>query len=261
MSPLQLAQQIKHLLERATWSTGSQDVVFGARGSVAVFAGEPNEEQIPAGFPWALVGIDNGEVDPEDPGLITQRFTVTCAAEVAGDRMGEHAIIGGAAADIGRSAGRGVGEVAERVRATLQNLTGADGATILLSQIDLSTPTLIGRGRHLAMERTTLSAVCTSAPYFAPPQRLVWDLGKWKWGGAHCSARFDFYRYRLVRKFGRDYSRTPADGTVLYTGTTPEFVGVQNDGYTYTVFADYNSRGAATVEGSSNPEVGAFRVV
>lgn len=258
MNPVQMAQQIKHRLEQLAWPGGSEAAVFGTHGSVAVFAGAPTEEQIPPGFPWAMVGIDSGEMDPDDPGLIRQRFTVVCAAEVAGDRMGENAIIGGSATDIGRSAGRGVSEVASVARQAIESLTGADGAPIILSGVSTSSPAPM-RGRHMAMEEVALEALCTSAPHYSAPQHLRFDNGRWKWAGAHCTERFDFYRFRLVRKQGRFPSADPSDGTTVYTGTAAQSSVVQASGFTYTVFADYNSRGATSVEGSSSPEVGSFR--
>ena len=69
MNPWQMAQQIKHKLTTVAWTVGATDVVFGTRG-VHVFAGRPTEEQIPAGFPWALVGIDGGNADPDHPEFI-----------------------------------------------------------------------------------------------------------------------------------------------------------------------------------------------
>jgi len=264
VNPIQTAQQIKHLLEQVAWPGGSGDLVLGGRGSVAVFAGMPTEEQIPPGFPWAMVGIDSGEFDPDDPDFITQRFQIIAAAEVGGDRLGENALIGGAAGDIGRSANRGVGEIAERIRDAVAKLTGADGAPVTLSGSGTGSPSVLGRGRHMALAELSLSATCTSAPYFAAPQMLRWDpaSGKWKWDGSRCSSRFDFVRYRLVRKRGPDPSATPSDGTVVYTGTAAECTVAQNSGYVYTAFADYSSRGNATaLEGSSSPEVGSYRVV
>ena len=68
-------------------------------------------------------------------------------------------------------------------------------------------------------------------------------------------------RYRLVRRLGRNFSATPSQGELLYTGTNAYWVGAQETGYTYTVFADYCSRGNGIVEGYSKPEVGAYRVV
>ena len=214
---------------------------------------------MPAGFPWCLVGIGDAEPDQDDPGLLQQQFRLIVAVESAGDPLGEHAVIGGPAANLGRSAGRGVAEVVSRALDSVRSLTAMDGAKIQVGHVQTAAPAILGRGRHLAMQEVSLSALCTSELHYSAPQHLRHQNGQWRWSGEHCSGRFDFYRYRLVRKAGTDPSATPADGTVLYTGTSAFWTGSQVSGQTYTVFADYNARGVASVEGSSSPEVGAWR--
>lgn len=261
MNTGQMAQQLKHLLEQVRWGAAEADLVFGSRGSVAVFAGVP--EHLPAGAPWCLVGIESAEVDEDEPGLLTQQFGLLVGAEVAGDRMGENALIGGAAASLGRSANRGVAEVAERARFAVQKLTGADGAKIQVSSVTAGPAGIGDRGRHVATMQIGLEAVCTSAPHYLAPQHMRYESGKWRWYGLHCEARFDWVRYRVVRKSGQDPSADPSDGTVVYTGTAAEWTGSRVNGQTYTVFADYNSRGSGgggvIVEGSSWPDVGSYR--
>lgn len=261
MNPIQFAQQIKHELERVRWNAGAAEPVFGTHGSVAVFAGDATEEQIPGGLPMALVLIDSADVDEDEPTLLTQRITVAVGAEVAGDRMGEHALIGGAARDLGRSAGRGTGEIMGRVREAVGSLTGADGCRVLLSATSTGEPKPLGRGRHVALEQLTLSAVCTSEPSYSPPQRLRHEGGVWKWEGSHCLARFDFAKFRLVRKPGTRPSSNPDDGVSVYEGTATSWTGTSAAGSAYTVFALYDSRGGGQIEGASEPEVGSFRKV
>lgn len=259
MNPLQMALQIRHKLRTVAWAGGSQEVVFGTR-SVFVFAGAPpTDEQIPAGFPFALVSIDGGTPDEDAPDLIEQQFTVVTAAEVAGDPLGEFAIIGGSTADLGHSAGRGVAEVAERVRSAVEDLVGVDGAKILLSATATGTPVPLGNGRHLALDELTLTALCTSAPHFAAPQQIANSGAAWSWSGAHCSARFDFLQYRLGYKAGASPPETPADATIVYTGTTASTTHTPVASSAYAVFADYNGRGGSSVENSSSgSRVGAF---
>jgi len=260
MNPWQMAQQIKHLLQLVTWQQGDRDRIFGRNGSVAVFAGQPTEEQIPAGFPWAMVGIDSADFDPENPTVVNQRFNVIVAAEVAGDRSGEQAIIGGPARDLGRSAGRGSSEIAGWVRLALQDLNGADGAKVMLSGLSTSAPTTLGRGRHMVMDELTFSAVCTSHAYYAAPQELYWQGGAWRWTGHQCQSRYDFVQFSLVRKAGEEKSRRPSDGTIVYTGTDLTWTGPQVGGSTYTIFAEYASRSGGTIESASLPEVGSYRM-
>ncbi len=266
MNPWQMAQQIKHKLKAVVWPlapSGTTEVVFGDQG-VTVFAGTPTEEQIPPGFPWCLVGIGTGTADEDSPDLLEQQFALITGVDVAGDPMGEHSIIGGAVADLGKSVGRGIAEVAARVRAAVENLTGADGARIMLSTTSIDTPSALGRGRHLTIDEHTMTAICTSDLQYSAPQVVRHDLGEaevWNWEGAHCSNRFDFVQYRLVRKAGITASTDPTDGTVIYTGTAATTTQTATSGFTYTVFADYSSRKQTSViEGSSSAEVGSYLV-
>jgi hypothetical protein len=255
-----MALQLKAELQAITWPTGSGNVVFGTDG-VYVFAGRPTTAQVPSVIPFVLVGIDSGETDEDHPEFITQGYTLLSAADVAGDPLGEHGIIGGSVADLGDSMGRGVSEVAERVRAAVENLTGADGAKILVSAVSTGSPSPLADGTYIVIDEHTLTALCTSTLHYAAPQLLQLSGELWTWNGPHCSDRFDFLQYRLVEKTGSTASTDPDDGDVVYTGTTANVTFATTSGRTYTVFADYNARGAATVEGSSDPEVGSYRVV
>lgn len=261
MNTWQMAQQIQAALQAVTWGVGSDEVVFGTHG-VFVFAGSPTEEQIPPDCPWCLVGIEPGENDDDAPDFLLQRFNLLYASEVAGDPLGEQAIMGGAAPDLGKSAGRGVAEVAARVFAAVGDLTGADGAKVLVSASSTGAPAPIGRGRHLVLGERTLECYCTEALAYAAPQVVRRTGANLAWEGSHCAARFDFLRYRVVQKAGTNPSSDPTDGTVVYTGTAAAAVGIVSAGNTYTVFADYSARGQAgpVVEGSSDPEVGAYVV-
>ena len=266
MNPWQMAQQIKHKLTTVAWTVGATDVVFGTRG-VHVFAGRPTEEQIPAGFPWALVGIDGGNADPDHPEFITQTYSILSAADVAGDPMGEQAIIGGSAANLGKSVGRGVGEIAERIRSAVGDLVGSDGSKVLLSLTSTGSPTPIGRGRHLVLDEHTLTALCTSSLHYAAPQHLALTSGSadaWTWQGAHCSDRFDFIQYRFYEHTsimtgpGAAASGTPV---LVYTGTSAAATRTKVTGRYYHVFADYASRKqSGVIEGNSSVEVGSYRV-
>jgi len=259
MNADQMAQQIKHELQLVTWGAGTDAVVFGVRG-VHVFAGTPTEEQIPAGFPWALVSVDDATADEEDSDLWEQPFTIMSAAEVAGDPLGEHGLIGGSVADLGKSVGRGVLELAPRIQAAVGKLTGADGCKIIVSAARMGSPTPLGAGRHIVLMEHTVTAYCVAQLHYAAPQNVKNTAGTLAWEGAHCSDRFDFLQYRVVRKTGTTPSTDPSDGTVVYTGTAATTTGASS-GNVYTVFADYNARGGAAIEASSEPWVGAYKVV
>lgn len=261
MNPWQMAQQIKHMLQAVVWEDGSGAVVFGSRG-VVVFAGSPpSEDAVPPGFPFALVTIGAGTMDVDHPELIEQRLAVAIVAEVAGDPLGEHAVIGGPRPDLGRSAGAGVAEVTARVRAAIESLTGFDGAKIILSASETGAARPLGRARHVALDELTLQALCTSAPHYAPPQQLQVSGSAWTWQGPHCSERFDWLQYRLGHVAGASPPLTPGAATIVYTGTTAAATHTPVAGRAYSVFADYDPRGTGFVAHSSDgSRVGAFRL-
>ena len=264
MNPWQMALQLRHVLRQIAWPVGAEALVFGEH-QVAIFGGQPTGAAHPANWPWCLIGIGNALPDEDHPDLLRQNFGLTVAADVIGDRLGQSAIVGGPAADVGKSAGRGVHELAGEVRRAVSSLTGADGARILVTGIESGPVLAVEGGKHLATVEIGLAAWCTATPYYVAPQRLRYLVSKWMWNGAHCEARFDFWRYQLVRKTGTNPSLDPTDGTIVYTGATPSFTGPQISGQTYTVFAEYNARGIAsfsteTFEGRSAPERGSYRV-
>lgn len=261
MNPWQMAQQIKFELEKVFWGSTSTDLVFGAQGqNVAVFAGTPTEEQLPTSFPFCLVGLGTGTHDEDHPELISQQFDLVTAVNVTGDPMGEHAVIGGSARVLTGSAGRGILEIAERVRSAVQNLLGDDGAKIMLSATSTGAPTTLGRGQHLALDELTLTALCTSGLHYAAPQVFARSGTTWTWEGAHCSDRFDFLTY-VVRRATGSIPASPTAGTDVYTGTAATTTHTAVSGDTYVVFAQYNARGGKAAEdNSSSTEVGASLV-
>lgn len=266
MNPLQMAAQIKHELQRVVWPGAGGAVVFGTR-LVHVFAGEPTEENLPVGSPFALVTFDSGTADRDDPGLIAQNFTILVGADVKGDPLGEASISGGATSSILHSANRGVGEIAARVRAAVGDLTGIDGAKILLSSMATGAPTTLGRGRHLTIDEQSFEALCTSDAAYAAPQSLVISGTSATWSGGdfgsagHCSSRYDFRRYTLGFKTGSAPAATIADlSGITYQGSAASTSGIGIvPGSIYSVFAEYSHRRSSVFDGeSAGDEIGVF---
>lgn len=256
-----MAQQMRHLLETATWPEGSGALVFGTR-MVFVLAGPPDEDELPGGFPFAIVNLGGGTADPDDPNLLQQTFDVLTVADVAGDAMGQSALLGGAKGVSGTSANRGVLELNDRVRDALKDLRGADGCTLQLHATATGSPVRLGRGRHMAIGETSFTAWVTAAPSYTPPTRLAESSNTWTWTGTQCSSRFDFLQYRLGYVDGSDPAQAPGDlDTVVYTGTAATTTHTPVAGKAYSVFADYGTRGSTFIEGSSDGrEIGAFSI-
>ena len=260
MNAWQQAQQIKHELGLVAWEAGSQELVFGT--AVYVYAGAPSADDRPPGFPFALVAIGAGTPDPDDPDLIEQQFSVATAQETAGDPLGEFAVIGSSRADMGKSAGAGSAEIAERVRATLQALTSYDGAATIVSGSGVSGAQQIGDGRAIAFDEFTVTALCTSAPRYTAPTRLRVLGDVWSWVGSRCSARYDFLSFVLGYKTGTE----PATGVddldgIIYSGTNIETNAPPVTGRVYHIFARYSSRGSGVIEGDSAVDLGSYLAV
>lgn len=258
MNPNQLAQQLKHEILRLTWP--SSEHVFGPATVAVVADAPPTEEQYPPAFPFAFIRIDSGIPDADHPDLITQDFSIMVAAEVAGDPLGEFAVVGGPILPGAPHANRGVAEVEERVRFAVEDLNTTLGVAIQVSATATGGTGLGGRARHVARSEFTVSAVCTSAPFYVPPQRFRLVGSVWSWSGEHCQRRFDFVNFRLVYKLG-SLPQDPFDGTTVYEGIEASATHNRVDGAHYVVFAQYDSRGGNVMEDGaySLPVVGATR--
>lgn len=232
--------------------------VFGDR-SVVVFSGSPTDEQMPAGFPWALVGIDSSTSDAQTPDIVTQSFVVVVAAEVAGDPMGEFAVIGGSSSP-GTRRNRGIGEVVSVVRSELIAMSNQEGILLNITASSAGPSTPLGRLSHVAMEELTVETICTASPSYAAPQRANFNEDKTElsWSGLHCSSRYDFLDFRVLKKLGSQPSQNVGDGTVIYTGGSTSTVITAPTGNTFTVFARYKDRSTETFA-TSSPEIGSWR--
>jgi hypothetical protein len=256
-----MAQQLRHVLRLATWPVAGGGLVFGAQ--VFAYAGDqPDDGAIPSAFPFALISLDTEANDPDDPDLVVQTFVVQVVAMVAGDPLGEFALIGGARRLLTKSAGAGVLEVAGRARAAVQKLTGFDGAHLIVSGDGAAAPATVAKGRHVAVQAQRVQAVCTSGEYYAPPQQLQLVGDTFSWHGEQCDGRFDFLQYRLgyiTAPPGGPPVVNPLNANIVYTGTNREVAIAPVPGRVYSVFADYDPRSTGLVAYSSDGSAtGAF---
>lgn len=261
MNAWQLAQQIKHELERITWPNGSQSVVFGENG-VFVHAGPLTSDQHPNAFPFALVTIDAGAPDPDDPDLIEQQLTIVTAVRARGNSMGEHAIIGGPRPDIGQSAGAGSSEVSPRVRAAVQKLTRYDGAAMIVSGTGVAATGSMQDQNHIAYETFTVTAQCTSDEHYTAPQGLTRNADTWEWNPTSAIGRFDFMQFQLGYVTGDTPATSPLDSGWVNVNTSSYGMGLAPyvPGRVYQVFAVYDPRGTGSAAYYSAPERGSYMV-
>ena len=271
MNPAQIARQLKHKLETVTWVYNGSvtQAVFGtAQGRVRIMSSEPStKDDVPVVFPWAIIIMGSGNIDPDDVDLVTQDFRIVCAAQTYGDQFGEAAVAGGRVYGAGTSPNRGALEILERVHHAVSSMDGDTGVQIQVSASSVGGTKEVGNNRHLTLAELGVSAVCTMQVSHIAPQRLAHVGGAWTWAGDQCVAVGDFFQFRLVWKAGSSPSAGPWDGTVVYTGTAQTSGTLAaTAGRTYTVFADYSHEPASSPHagamdtGSSSPVLGSYKV-
>jgi len=259
MNARQMAQQIKHELELATWPEGAAGLIFGDR-KVFIAASIPTEDELPGTFPFALVSIEGGTSDPDDPNLLEQSFGIVTVQDSQGGRMGEGALIGGAQSVFGKSANRGVLELTDQVRRVVGNLTGADGAGLRVQMTATGAPAKLGRGRHMAIDESTVTGWVTASPSYAAPVKVTTGSTFTYTGGTaavrgHCSGVFDFVQYAIGCKAGSSPATDYHDfDSIAVTGTDESLTFTPAVGQTYSVVAVYG-RSASLIEGSSPPDL------
>lgn len=240
MNPAQILKQVRKIIREVRWPGGSADLVVGL--NVFITEGATSEQDVPSVSPFVFITAGPTEAHPKEPGVLTIDVVVTICASVAGDPLGQAAIVGGVRLDTGKSAGRGVLEVESPILTRLQQLTGADGTPVVLSLVS-GTPTTQLGNRTVAQRTWTVRVLCTVEPEYDPPRNLVTAAGAaghavltWK----NPPDRFDFRRVLLVRKAGATPPASVTDGTVVYTGELETFDDACGAGqFSWTIFAAY----------------------
>lgn len=259
MNPFQLVQQIRGELATAVWPGGGAGAfVFGARNAIIHAAGSlPNPDNHRIDFPFVLVSLGDSTSDPEDPDLLTQNVNVVVAAEVAGNRFGEFALIGGARPSTTDSRNAGVLELAPQVLRVIGDSTALAGTRIQLSAQSTVSPGMFGGNASVALQELRFQAICTQQAFYPEPQQLEVSGATWTWEGDESDARIDFLGFVLGYVAGSTPASSVASVTPVYTGTAQTTSHTPVAGRAYSIFATYGTRGV--IEGSSDGSlVGTF---
>jgi hypothetical protein len=117
-------QLIKSKLQTLVWPGGQK--VFGT----VVVSPIPTEWVLHTNrVPAAIIRPGSSQVDPwagEEPNLIQETFDLTLLIVVEGDRLAEHAMLGGPGQGLGVSAGKGLLEIERETLRAIRYLTAAD---------------------------------------------------------------------------------------------------------------------------------------
>jgi hypothetical protein len=262
---LQIARQVKYLLQQATWPDAA--VVFPTPCVLVTMGLWQNVLQANR-LPLAIVRPGAVVVDPKMAGESTQlvriEFAVSILVATSGDQYGETTLVG-ANRGGGGSKGRGLLEVEEKMMAVLFQLGPASGLPIIFRGASQAQPTYDESLGYVAFGDYRFEATGTTDRTYQPPAGL-------KRTGSGSSValswnqrtRWDFRRFVLRRAAGATPPATTASGTGVTLGgspdgggTTPPTSVTDTPGagtYSYSLFQIYDDTDSGTDVAASPPQ-------
>ncbi len=262
MMPRQVLMQLRYKLRSRVWSITSGTLVFG---SVHV-THKPSKAAVEE-FRTPLVLMRPGEEkpDPELPGKCLLEVEADLVVAVAGDKLGENALLSANVADRTKSEGRGILECEREFKAVCKELGDADGLRIIARRTAARRAAEVSGLGYVVMRSYNLGVDCTDEPYYHPPLRLVatpLGAGQVRLDWADPPDRFD-KRGIIIR---RAAGATPPASSTAGTGVATPALGVQTytdtpgaGTFSYAIFAGYTDSGAAANESFSDQETGTTR--
>lgn len=264
MSPAQVLKQLRWILRNVAYADSPTEVIFGS--SVYITAAV-DPDRVAQRAPFALLNLGGAMVDEHDPGLFRQEITLVICAEVRGDDIGEQVFVGGPRASYGGSSkGRGLLEIEPEALAAVENLTGADGIPILVSDRSASDGGggILSEDAQVVFRSYTLEVWCTRETEYLPPVDLkATNLG----GGSvrlawrNPPSTYGLRRVILRRAAGATPPASPTDGTLVYNGglavTYDDNPGAGQ--HSYALFAAYTETGESADQEWSSQEKGSYR--
>lgn len=250
MNAWQVARQLRYLLAGRLWP-GTAVPVFGRVWVTA----EVDAEMVLHGIlPLALVRPGAAQADPtygEEPDLLRQSFVVRVLASVAGDPVGESAILGSHRTGTpAASFGRGVLEIEEELFAAIEVLVSSTGVHVYhrassAAAVDLEPKLGLIAGREYEFE-----TLVTADRFYHPPTRLTATDAT---GGQATLAwrvtpdRFDRYRVVLRRAAGATPPATITAGTGVTLASNLATSVTDSPGagpFAYALFGTYDDSSA-----------------
>lgn len=211
MNQWQIAYQIHYQLTEATWTDGAQSKVF-CGGYVSDRPVQRALGTIPT--PFFRVNIGPTVPNAERPDLLEDaQFEVQIVTSVAGDRYGQHAIMGAHRSGQGRSTGRGLMEVEEEMLSAIQMMTGADGVNIRNVAKSAQAAATVEDLGPVATRSYAFSALCTTFRHYHAPYNLALSSTTLSWSLP--PDRFDRYRIIIRESATSTPPSSPTAGTAV----------------------------------------------
>lgn len=245
MNGWQFFQQLRYLLQAATWTGGNK--VFGAK-AVVVSADMPEDFLSRVRLPCALIRVQDAPSDPEhdeEPDLFMQSFDITVAVANANDPFGESAFLGAGRVTANDSGGRGLLEIEEQLWATVKGLGESSGVRIQSrgKGAGAGTP---GSEKYIAWRTYRFEAELGSVRFYHPPTSLAAAAA----GGGVVNltwklppTRFDTFGLVLRRASGTTAPATVAGGSNVTLSSMTAVSKSDTPGagtWSYSLFASYD---------------------
>ena len=266
MNTLQILKQVRNRLRARVWDVVGGAVVFG---SVHVSQAPTAEAVDGFRFPIALIRPGSEASNPQIPASITFVVEVEIVVAVAGDQLGEHALIGASrAGGATNSEGRGLFEVEEQVKNTLGQMQTAEGIRIVGFSAGADRAGVVGDDLYVAARTLTFTLTGTADPYYHPVQRAAAvdaaGAGDADLTWADPPDRFDRRVIRIRRAAGATAPATVTDGTQVTDAAIGDLAFTDSPGagqFSYAFFAAYTDTGQAVNEKFSDQEPGTVATV
>lgn len=250
MNEWQLLKQIRHLLRDIAWADGTGSKVF--RDSVIVSSGGDPEAIASLSLPAAMIRPGGSQADAahgDNPTSLQVEFTVRIFQKSAGDRVGEHVLLGVKQPGVtsGNSAGKGLFQIEELVYSALSDLHQKNGVDIIVQGASSVESQMIEGSVAVAARDLVFTSLVTTSRTYPKPPRLLASPGpstvSFAW--ALPPSRFDFLKMKLRSAIGGTPPSSHIDGSEVTitnpaTDTSTSFTGSPSTEYSFSLFALYD---------------------
>lgn len=162
MNPKEILDAIVALLAAATWAGG--EVVFASVHSTTGAAADAFSR---LSLPCALIAMGGAIPDDEEPALHRQEYLVTVCQASAGDGLGEGTLTGAnRTGGAGSSRGKGLLEIEERLKLTLQKLGPNDAVRLVFRNASDAAVVRQENATYVSSRTYTFEAWCITASGF-----------------------------------------------------------------------------------------------
>ncbi len=264
MNARQIFGQVRKRLRDRLWP-GSANTVFG---SVHVSQNPSAEDAlIDMKLPMCFLSHNDEVPDPELVGYSRMDAQARLVVAVAGDIIGEAAVMGANRASQVLSEGAGILEVEAQLKDVIKELLNKDGIRIALRRGTADRGTFVEDIGYAIVRTYRMLVDVTNDAYYHPPQRFhaadaMGGDATLTW--ADPPTRFDSRGLIIRRAAGATAPATSTAGTAVATPALGVLTFTDSPGvgqFSYAIFMAYTNSGQASDESFSDQETGTTSTV